>query len=324
MAEELVQDTFVRLWRGADRFDPARGSARTWIYAIARNSAIDLQRRRSARPLDLDDPGPEVFGTEEPHEHLVDKLEVRAALEDHLAGCAACAVEARELGGVSERLDVMAAPEPAPASLRLRVLAAVEEVAMGSNGRAVGHDVRTEPAGAPVAEPPPRLDAQPTPVPSEHRESARRWSPWPRRLAFGGAVATIAAAAVIVAGPFGSSAAPVEIEGQLTGDSTADIVVSRLGSGREVELTSSEFPILPKGEAYEVWFVGAGDSADDPNRVSAGTLHPDEAGNTDVVLHAAVDPALYPLIEITAEPAGGNPALEGKVVAELDAAGQLP
>lgn len=81
MAEELVQDTFVRLWRGAARFDPERGSARTWIYAIARNSAIDLQRRRSARPLSHGDSEGELLGSEEPHEQIVDRLEIRAALE---------------------------------------------------------------------------------------------------------------------------------------------------------------------------------------------------------------------------------------------------
>lgn len=80
MAEELVQDTFVRLWRGAGRFDPERGSVRTWIYAIARNSAIDLQRRRAARPLDVDEPAPEAFGSVEPHAQLVEQLEVRDAM----------------------------------------------------------------------------------------------------------------------------------------------------------------------------------------------------------------------------------------------------
>jgi len=51
MAEELVQDTFVRLWRSAGRFDPARGSVATFVFAIARKAAVDLSRRRSSRPL---------------------------------------------------------------------------------------------------------------------------------------------------------------------------------------------------------------------------------------------------------------------------------
>lgn len=51
LAEEAVQDTFVRAWRAADRHDPSRGSLRTWLFAICRNAVIDLHRARSVRPL---------------------------------------------------------------------------------------------------------------------------------------------------------------------------------------------------------------------------------------------------------------------------------
>ena len=44
LAEEAVQDTFMRMWRAARSFDPARGSARTWLYAILRNCAISILR----------------------------------------------------------------------------------------------------------------------------------------------------------------------------------------------------------------------------------------------------------------------------------------
>src|ERR1700730_15805289 len=47
LAEELVQETFVRLWRNADRFDRERGSAATFIFTIARRLAIDLLSRPS-------------------------------------------------------------------------------------------------------------------------------------------------------------------------------------------------------------------------------------------------------------------------------------
>ncbi len=50
MAEEMVQETFVRLWRGADRFDPAKGSVSTFTFTIARRVAIDLRRRAASRP----------------------------------------------------------------------------------------------------------------------------------------------------------------------------------------------------------------------------------------------------------------------------------
>ena len=52
LAEELVQETFVRIWRTADRFDPERGTVPTFIFAIARRLAIDLWRRPSSRPFE--------------------------------------------------------------------------------------------------------------------------------------------------------------------------------------------------------------------------------------------------------------------------------
>jgi RNA polymerase sigma-70 factor, ECF subfamily len=51
LAEEAVQDAFVRIWRSASRFDPARGSARGWIYAIARNRALSILRDSAREDL---------------------------------------------------------------------------------------------------------------------------------------------------------------------------------------------------------------------------------------------------------------------------------
>src|SRR5213594_3547272 len=50
LAEEAVQDTFLRAWRAGERFDPDLGSLRTWLFAILRNVVIDLGRARAARP----------------------------------------------------------------------------------------------------------------------------------------------------------------------------------------------------------------------------------------------------------------------------------
>lgn len=86
LAEELVQDTFVRLWQSAGRFDAGRGTVRTFVYALARRAAVDLWRRESARatvPLDaaalamLEQPQPD----DDRYDALVTSLEVRDALD---------------------------------------------------------------------------------------------------------------------------------------------------------------------------------------------------------------------------------------------------
>src|ERR1035438_3959409 len=47
-AEDIVQDTFLALWRNSAVFDPARGSLRAFLLGVARN--LTLQRVRSDRP----------------------------------------------------------------------------------------------------------------------------------------------------------------------------------------------------------------------------------------------------------------------------------
>lgn len=48
LAEELVQAVMTRLWRHGARYEPDRGSVRTWVFTIARTTVIDLHRRRAA------------------------------------------------------------------------------------------------------------------------------------------------------------------------------------------------------------------------------------------------------------------------------------
>ncbi|MDX1658230.1 MAG: sigma-70 family RNA polymerase sigma factor [Nitriliruptorales bacterium] len=50
LAEEAVQETLLRAWRNADRFDPERGTLPAWLFTIARNTTTDRLRHDGARP----------------------------------------------------------------------------------------------------------------------------------------------------------------------------------------------------------------------------------------------------------------------------------
>lgn len=52
-AEELAQETMVLVWRKADRFDPEKAAASTWIFAIGRNLRTDALRRGQRAPSPL-------------------------------------------------------------------------------------------------------------------------------------------------------------------------------------------------------------------------------------------------------------------------------
>jgi RNA polymerase sigma-70 factor (ECF subfamily) len=96
-AQDLVQDTFVKLWRNADRYDRSRGKLETWVLLMARSLAIDAIRRRVLeartvehldRPSEADQgPGPDeraaTLDLTDRARHAMSSLppEQRAALE---------------------------------------------------------------------------------------------------------------------------------------------------------------------------------------------------------------------------------------------------
>jgi RNA polymerase sigma-70 factor (ECF subfamily) len=56
-AQDVVQETFIAVWRGASKFDPERGNAGPWLFSLARHKAIDLVRREQTvrkRTADVD------------------------------------------------------------------------------------------------------------------------------------------------------------------------------------------------------------------------------------------------------------------------------
>lgn len=58
IAEDILQDTFVKIWKSIHSFDPEKGKLFTWMSKLARNSAIDYKRgktcSKSSRNEDID------------------------------------------------------------------------------------------------------------------------------------------------------------------------------------------------------------------------------------------------------------------------------
>ncbi|CAN5571028.1 sigma-70 family RNA polymerase sigma factor [soil metagenome] len=85
LAEEVVQETFVRAWRAADRFDAEKSSRKNWLFTIARNLIVDAARRRSKQPPPARTPGSEeddeaIGRAEDTAEKAILAIEVEEAL----------------------------------------------------------------------------------------------------------------------------------------------------------------------------------------------------------------------------------------------------
>jgi RNA polymerase sigma-70 factor (ECF subfamily) len=76
LAEEVMQDVYMKVWSSAGQFNPGVASPVTWMVAIARNRAIDLIRKRGEIALD------DVPGAMEIADTAADPLAVRERSED--------------------------------------------------------------------------------------------------------------------------------------------------------------------------------------------------------------------------------------------------
>jgi RNA polymerase sigma-70 factor (ECF subfamily) len=62
LADEVMQETYVKIWTNAAQFDPALASPVTWMVAIARNRAIDIVRKKSETSIEEEPEALEVAG----------------------------------------------------------------------------------------------------------------------------------------------------------------------------------------------------------------------------------------------------------------------
>ena len=83
VADEIVQETMVNIWRKAGQFDAERASAATWVFTIARNQRIDLIRKANRPMPDMEDPSMAPAPEQSASENMVQAEEassIRAAV----------------------------------------------------------------------------------------------------------------------------------------------------------------------------------------------------------------------------------------------------
>jgi RNA polymerase sigma-70 factor (ECF subfamily) len=76
-AEDATQEAFLRVWRAAGAVDPARGAPSAWLFAVARNSALNIARQRVATPVHDHESG---RGEQDGARTLVDRFWLAGAL----------------------------------------------------------------------------------------------------------------------------------------------------------------------------------------------------------------------------------------------------
>jgi RNA polymerase sigma-70 factor (ECF subfamily) len=62
LAEEVIQEAYVKIWNGAGQFNPGLSSPITWMVSVARNRAIDVVRKRGEASIEDEPSAMEVAG----------------------------------------------------------------------------------------------------------------------------------------------------------------------------------------------------------------------------------------------------------------------
>jgi RNA polymerase sigma-70 factor (ECF subfamily) len=93
-ADEVMQESYVKIWRNAGAFNPQAASPITWMVAIARNSALDRLRKKTESSIE-DEPYAAEIAAEEPHP--LARREINDELKRLLACMAALDEEQRRV-----------------------------------------------------------------------------------------------------------------------------------------------------------------------------------------------------------------------------------
>jgi RNA polymerase sigma-70 factor (ECF subfamily) len=124
LAEDVVQEVFLRAWLHGASFDARKGSVRSWLSTITRNLAIDTLRMHQAEPMDPDALLAQLaLADGDPSDHITrleDAEQVRAAVRELPAPQQRALVLARWFGRTAEEISKMEQIPLGTAKTRIR------------------------------------------------------------------------------------------------------------------------------------------------------------------------------------------------------------
>ena len=136
-AQDIVQETLLRAWRHSKILDQTQGSARAWLFTVARNLVIDEWRtRRSQLEVTIADP-PEPAPVGDETDQLLQSWIVADAMsrlsQDHRIVLVECYYRGRSVAEAARRLDIPEGTVKSRTHYALRALRlALEEMGVGA------------------------------------------------------------------------------------------------------------------------------------------------------------------------------------------------
>ena len=281
-AEDLVQDVFVAVWRNAGRFDPERGTARSWILQIAHFRLLNELRLRSRQPQIVPDP-----------EGLV------------LSGFPANDPEPAETAWQQDRRAVLksALEELPPPQREALALAFLEDLT---------HEQVAAELGVPLGTAKTRIRS------GLQRLRSTLGPQWPALAA----LCLLAALGIRYQSEHATMARYDRALSMVTASDSVNLRLAPVaGTPEETHaryrarpgvaiavVTFSKFPPAPAGQTYQVW------AQHGITWAPLGTVEPDAGGSARLI---AEDPALAALpdgLQVTLEPRTGSAAPSGRMV----------
>ena len=84
-AEDCIQEAFISIWRSGGKFDPTRGSVRSWTLSIVRNRAIDVLRSKAGKAPKMTFDDDEILESR-PSDRLTEEEAMRHETADEVRG----------------------------------------------------------------------------------------------------------------------------------------------------------------------------------------------------------------------------------------------